>query len=175
MRTFIALKVPDEFRFELAGLARQLREKVKGRFVSPEQYHLTLAFLGDIDERGVQRAIDALEEACAGAGPITLTCDGLGTFGKSRDATLWLGLRPTDELVGLANAVRGGLEARDVTFDSKSFKPHITIARRAFLPAGALPSLAFPEPASCSEVVLFKSELSAEGPAYHALHTVFLG
>ena len=155
MRAFIALETPEDFRFEIAGLARQLREAVKGRFVSPELYHVTLAFLGDISEREVRLALEALEAACAHAGPLALTCDGLGKFGKARDATLWLGLRPTDELAGLAGAVRENMRERGVTFDSKPFKPHITIARRAFVPKGALPLLSFPEPCTARAVTLF--------------------
>ena len=175
MRTFIALELPDSFRFEVEGLARQLSGIVRGRFAKPEAYHVTLAFLGDASRRDVQLAEDALEAACAHATPVPLGSDGLGAFGKARDATLWLGLRPADSLASLAEKVRAELAARQVAFDEKPFKPHITLARRASIPGGALPALVFPAPAEAVAVTLFKSELSPDGAVYTPLHTIALG
>ena len=170
MRAFVALEIPDQFRYEMAGLARQLRATVKGRFVDPDNYHVTLAFLGDIDERDVQAAMDAIDAVCEECASVPLAYDGLGKFGKSRDATLWLGLRPCDELMALAAKMREELVSQGIGFDSKSFKPHITIARRAVIPGGSLPALPFPESAIATDVVLFKSVLSSEGATYHPLH-----
>ena len=172
MRTFIALEVPDGFRFEVASLARQLAEHVDGRFTQPDNYHLTLAFLGDVGEREIASAIDALEAACAKRIAPSLAPDGLGKFGNANDATLWLGLAPTDALVGAAADVRNALEARGIPFDRKPFKPHITLARRAAIPKAALPPLPFPAPAHASAATLFKSELDSEGAIYTPLHTI---
>ncbi len=175
MRTFIALELPDLFEDEVASLARQLSNAVAGRFMRRETYHVTLAFLGDVDEMGARAAMAALDAACAGAAPVELAPEGLGTFGRPRDATLWLGLRPTPELTGLAEAVRTQLDARGCSYDRKAFRPHITLARRARLPEGALPGLAFPLPATARRVTLFKSTLTQEGARYKPLHTVELG
>ncbi|WP_297036967.1 RNA 2',3'-cyclic phosphodiesterase, partial [uncultured Enorma sp.] len=101
MRTFIALELPELFEDEVAALARQLRDVVGGRFMRRETYHVTLAFLGEVDEAGVRDAMAALDEACAGRAAVGLALDGLGTFGRPRDATLWLGLRPAPELLAL--------------------------------------------------------------------------
>ena len=130
---------------------------------------LTLAFLGDIDERGVQFAKAAIEAARTHAAPLELVPDGLGKFGKPRDATLWLGVRPHETLVQLAASLRDELSAREVPFDGKPFKPHVTLARRAAIPNAPLPALAFPEPASATAVTLFKSELGPEGARYFPL------
>lgn len=171
MRTFIALELPDQFRLEMTGLARQLRASVRGRFVDAMNYHVTLAFLGDTDERDVQIAMSVIDVVCARNAPIPLVADGLGKFGKARDATLWLGLQPCEELMSLVADMREELALRDIAFDVKAFKPHITLARRAAIPGGSLPALPFPEPATAANVTLFKSELSAEGATYHPLHT----
>ena len=172
MRAFIALELPDEFRFEVAGLARQLSARVKGRFTSPENYHVTLAFLGDISEHEVRLAMDAIEEARPQTNDVPVECNGLGKFGRPHDATLWLGLREDTGIAQLAADVREALVERDIPFDAKPFKAHVTLARRANIPKQSLPDLPFPEPTYAKAITLFKSELSSEGPTYTPLHSV---
>ena len=174
MRTFIALDIPDAFRFKIAALARCLEEFVGGRFLEPDNYHVTLAFLGDIAASDVQAAADVLETSCSSFAPVPLACDGLGKFGNANDATLWLGLSRSESLMGIASTVREGLAANGIAFDSKPFKPHITIARRASIPKAELPFLPFPELDYACSTTLFKSDLDAQGAIYTALHTVEL-
>ncbi|HIT50974.1 MAG TPA: RNA 2',3'-cyclic phosphodiesterase, partial [Candidatus Aveggerthella excrementigallinarum] len=59
MRVFIALELPDDFAADVAGLARQLSAEVDGRFLRRESYHLTLAFLGEVDEAELASAVAA--------------------------------------------------------------------------------------------------------------------
>lgn len=174
MRAFIALELPAEFADEVAAMARRLSATLEGRFLDRSTYHLTLAFLGDIDDAGTARAMDALDAACAGTAPVPLTPDGLGKFGRPTDATLWLGLAPDPVLASLVERVREQLAARDVSFDPKPFRPHITLGRRVRIPKKPLPPLAFPLPARASAVTLFKSTLSREGAEYKPLYTVEL-
>ena len=174
MRAFIALEISEQLRYEVAGLARRLGQSVSGRFVQPGNYHVTLAFLGDVDERAIAAACDALDVACEGAPSPQLACDGLGKFGKARDATLWLGIAQNDELARIATRVRDELASRDVAFDGKPFKPHITLARRAGIPKTAMPELPFPQPSHAPAVTLFKSQLDPEGAIYTPLHAVIL-
>ena len=175
MRTFVALEAPEGFVDDLAAMARQLEAVVDGRFMARSTYHLTLAFLGEVGEAQAADAIGALDRACEGAAPVMLTPVKLGHFGRARDATLWLGLEETSELMGLAEAVRTELSAAGLTFDAKAFRPHITLARRAVLPRDALPVLGFPAPAEAFRVTLFKSTLSQSGATYKPLYTVELG
>ena len=165
MRTFIALELPDAFADEVAELSRQL---------AAENHHLTLAFLGEVDEAGVRSAMDALETACAGMGPVELVAEGLGTFGRGRATTLWLGIRRSGELDLLARRVREELAARGLTYDEKDFLPHITLARRARVPRGELGDLAFPLPDEATCVTLYRSILEPDGARYKPLHTVEL-
>lgn len=174
MRAFIALELPTDFHDDVAALARQLSECVKGRFLRPETYHLTLAFLGDIDDAQRSLAMDAIDAATAGLPQIPLSSDGLGKFGRPTDATLWLGVRSCQELTTLAQRMREELTARSISFDQKPFRAHITLARRARLPKGQLPALAFPRDAQAFTITLFKSELSHEGATYKPLYTVEL-
>lgn len=174
MRAFIALELPEGFVEDVAAMARVLSAAVEGRFVPRQNYHVTLAFLGDVDEAQAREAMDAIDEACAEAAAVPMCPDGLGKFGRASDATLWMGLTPDAELTGLADRMREALGARGIGFDDKPFLPHITLARRAKLPKGALPELAFPLPCSAARVTLFKSTLSRDGAQYKPLYEIEL-
>lgn len=174
MRTFVALELPEAFADEVAALARRLAATCEGRFVPAGNHHLTLAFLGELDEASVRLAMAALDEACAGAGPIELGPTGLGTFGRGRATTLWLGVRRTDALELLAGRLRAGLAARGLAFDEKPLLPHVTLARHARLLRGTLGELAFPRPDEARRVTLFKSVLEPDGARYKPLYSVAL-
>lgn len=174
MRLFIALELPDSFVEEAAGVARTLSHHLNGRFMKRSTYHLTLAFIGELNPSDVSAAVSALDAACAGFGPIAFGSDGLGKFGRPHDATLWMGITAGPDLARLAARVREELASHGVPFDAKPFKPHLTLARRVRISKGALPALAFPGPATARRATLFKSTLTREGAVYKALHTVEL-
>ena len=98
MRTFIALELPQTYCAETEALANQLSTTVQGRFLKQDTYHLTLAFLGEIDEATAQKVIGILnatfDKFCANfpscQSGIALNAVGLGKFGKSNDSTLFL-------------------------------------------------------------------------------------
>lgn len=170
MRAFIALEPAEGFVEDVAAMARVLSAAVEGRFVPRQTYHVTLAFLGDIGEAQAREAMDAMDEACADAAEVPLRPEGLGKFGRASDATLWMGLAPAPELTSLADRLREALGSRGVPFDDKPLLPHITLARRARLPKGPLPELAFPLPSEAACITLFKSTLSRDGAQYKPLH-----
>ncbi len=174
MRTFIGLEPPPSFVEDVAAMVRVLSTEVEGRFVPRQNYHVTLAFLGDIDEAQVRDAMDAIDEACVGAAAVPMCPDGLGKFGRTSDATLWLRLASDPELTDLANCIREALKSRSIGFDDKPFLPHITLARRAKLPKTPLPELAFPLPCDATRITLFKSTLCRDGAQYKPLYTVEL-
>ena len=171
MRVFVALELPQAFASDIAALSRQLKYAVEGRFLAAETYHLTLAFLGEATEAGIASAIEA---ACTNAAAIPLRSDGLGKFGRASDATLWLGIAATPDLMRLAETVREELGARGGAYDGKPFKPHITLARRVRIPRTDLPPLAFPLNDEASAVTLFKSTLARDGATYKPLYTARL-
>ena len=175
MRTFVALELSEAFGDEVADLARQLSGMVSGRFMRRETYHLTLAFLGEIGEAESREVLSVLDEVADACRAVALRPTGLGTFGKPRDCTLWLGLDQTDELMVLAEEVRTRLDERGVAYDRKAFRPHITLARRTSLPKAPLEGLVFPATDTANRITFFKSILSQEGASYKPLYSVALG
>ena len=174
MRAFIALDVPDGFVGETAIAARQLSRAIEGRFMAADTYHITLAFLGEVDGAAISAVMDAMDDAIRGMGPLRLTCTGLGKFGRAENATLWLGVDGGDALTELANRVREGLDKTGVEYDRKPFKPHLTIARRARIPGGQLPPISFPAPSAADTVTLYESTLFHDGARYDDLYSARL-
>lgn len=174
MRIFIALEIPPLMQDELAGMVRPPRASMPGRFIPRENWHVTLAFLGDVPETLLPDVEDALDTAARGIGGITLAPDRLGKFERSADASFWLGLADDPRLTALATRLREELREREIDFDDKPFLPHITLARRACIPKGDLPPLPFPGPALATRVAVFKSTLSHEGASYEEIYGIDL-
>ncbi len=173
MRMFIAADLPESVCMALAETSAQLREAVSGRFVSPDSFHITLAFLGDVFAGDVSHAACALQRACASCEPFEVSLADFGTFGKRSKATLWQGFDRCDELCNLADQVRGCLRGNGISFDDKKFLPHVTLMRGADLSGGQLP---MPQRAqgAVTRVCLYRSDLSGPHPVYEAWETVEL-
>jgi 2'-5' RNA ligase len=157
----------------LAETSALLRGSVKGRYVAPDSFHVTLAFLGDTPVDRVDAAAEAIEAGCREFSRFGVTLGSLGSFGKRSAATLWQGFDDAGDLPELAAAVRDELRASGFSFDAKSFRAHVTLMRKADLTRGTLPMPA-QAAGDVRSVVLFKSDLSGARPVYEPLHVVDL-
>lgn len=126
MRLFIAILLPDEVRTILLSAASQLREQSEhAQCTAPENFHLTLAFLGETDY--VAKAKTALQfTAHRQHGPFSLTLDGFGRFGE----TVWAGIADAPPLFMLAHNLKEALQQQGFSLEERPFRPHITLARR---------------------------------------------
>lgn len=131
-RTFIAVELPDAARAALqAHIARLSRALPRVRFQPPDSLHLTLAFLGELDDERLDAATQAAIAAASTAPPFTLMVAGLGIFGPpSAPRVLWCGVGgdvPT--LLRLQAALADRLEAAGFPRERRPFAPHLTLAR----------------------------------------------
>lgn len=173
MRLFIAAELPEGVLEALAETSASLRGCVRGRYVSPDSFHITLAFLGDVEGSRVDVVVDALEKGCSGFDSFDIALGDLGSFGKRSKATLWQGLKDAGSLPALAQSVRASLSAADIAFDGKAFRAHITLMRAADLTHGSLPAPAIVQDA-IEHVTLFRSDLSGSRPVYDPLYSIRL-
>lgn len=169
MRLFIAIELPDAVKRALAGL----RLDIPGaRWVPAEQVHLTLAFLGEVEEAVLGRLAGELVR-------IQVTEFQLGFSGSScfpdrrRPRVLWVGLEPEPHLTHLAAGVRAAVLACGISQEERPFSPHITLARLRLPPPRGCDAfldqhqkLILP-PVPVEEFTLFQSRLTPQG----ALHT----
>lgn len=125
-RLFIAIDLPEAVRRRLAGLVADAPRGV--RPVRPEQIHLTLHFLGDIDDEGLATVTTALGGLRHRAFAIDLT--GAGVFPpQGRPTVLWAGVAATDDLLGLHRDVTAILASSGMQPDPRPWAPHVTLAR----------------------------------------------
>lgn len=129
MRLFVALDVPTSTRRTLAEALAPLRARHHTlRWIPPETWHLTLAFLGPTPVARRLRAQIALQSVAWTSAPFELLLDGrLGRFG---DRVLWAGVASTGEgLTDLATSVRDALASAGVLTEDRPFRAHLTVAR----------------------------------------------
>ena len=133
-RLFIAVPIDESVKsnLERVGWAANVRGV---SWVAPENMHLTLAFLGEVEERRVAAAEDAIYAATEDMeGPLVLQAQGLGAFPDERNArVMWAGLDgDVPRLKGLQARLVEELRAAGFEVDAKRFRPHITLARFRF-------------------------------------------
>ncbi len=124
MRSFIAIPMPDEISKALAPVQDALPF---GRIVSPENLHLTLAFLGEVVEPMLEEVHFALQTLRHPDFEITLS--GLDTFGGDRPAVLNITARATAKLTELHRRIRSRLHGVGLQTARHRFVPHVTLAR----------------------------------------------
>lgn len=175
MRLFIGVPLEEHARRILAEKSRMIESRCPGRFSEPELYHITLAFLGETDERVAREALRLMRESVSGVGRFSLSLCRLGFFSSQRNALLWCGTKDSTRLEELALSIREGLDARGIWFDRKPFKAHITLGRMVDL--GPLPPDGFKmEPISfeAGSVVLYESRRINGKLSYVNLGEAFL-
>ena len=131
MRLFIAALIPDAVRDALHQAREQLQRAASDRalrWVAPENYHITLLFLGEQDEARLPAIMQAMEAARAGVPPFEIAIRGLGVFPNwNRPNVLWAGVSEGGQpLAQVATALERTLLPAP---SSKPFHPHITLAR----------------------------------------------
>ena len=173
MRLFIAADLPEEMLDALAETSAALRAAVRGRFVAPDSFHVTLAFIGEVPAARCGDVERALQAACAGRGPIAAELGELGSFGRAHKATLWQAVRSDDALDGLARVVRENLASEGLSFDEKGFRAHVTLMRAADLVNCVLPPACIAG-GTIETATLYRSDLSGPRPVYEPLATAFL-
>jgi 2'-5' RNA ligase len=170
IRVFYAIVPPPALAQVLADIARTVGERANGRVVPAENIHLTLAFVGAWPLSGMP-SLEAAADAVRGE-PFRLTLDRLGSF--RRAGTAWVGpSHPPPHLVTLATSLGAALQAHDVSYDARVFRPHVTLARR--LRAPGPDDTVEPLSWDVDAFSLMESRTGGQGVRYEALATWALG
>jgi len=183
VRLFVALPLP----LEIASAAAAVMPPDRAiRSVRPELLHVTLAFVGRVDDARLEDVVAATRDAARSQPPFAVTLDTAGTFPETgAPHVVWIGMSDgAVETSALATAVRRALGARGVPFDDKPFRPHVTLGRVrdetdrvvAREIAGRMKRVTFrPLRWTAREIIPFESVLSPKGPRYTPRATVPLG
>jgi RNA 2',3'-cyclic 3'-phosphodiesterase len=123
----------DDLAVRISGLhvGRAATDGINARLAARTLWHMTVAFVGEVDDKRRDAASAALDDAVGeGETAPLLRLAGGGTFGRGNFVTLWIGLAgDVVSLQSLAGTVRAKLRRAHVPFDRKPFQPHLTIAR----------------------------------------------
>ncbi|GAA3066247.1 RNA 2',3'-cyclic phosphodiesterase [Pseudonocardia yunnanensis] len=128
MRMFVALTPSADAVTELWTASEALRAEQPGlRWALPDQWHLTLAFLGEVGEVATTDLAERLGRVAARHPPLVLSLSGAGRFGNR---VLWIRVRgDTDRLRCLAASVRASARRARLSVEDRPYRPHLTLAR----------------------------------------------
>jgi 2'-5' RNA ligase len=180
-RIFVAFSIPDVQRTRLGRLQGLIAPEIpNARWVTPEMFHVTLAFLGDVPDIALNNVCRAVAEGCEGFQPLTVNLQSLGAFpDPARPRVAWVGLTGPD-IEGLGRLRQSIVEAvseAGYAPEDDRFTPHLTlgyIKSKKNEPLDITPLVTHYRTWSAgnftvNSVVTFASTVTPEGPAYMAL------
>ncbi|PLX00212.1 MAG: RNA 2',3'-cyclic phosphodiesterase [Marinilabiliales bacterium] len=184
MRLFIAIPLP---LFSLSSkLPLHFQQQLKKDHISwtkPENFHLTLLFLGETNEKLIPEIMERLEEITYNFDPFNLTIEKTGLFGSAYDPkVIWAGAEPSGMLQDLHFQIANTMEAVGYKADRQNFVPHLTIGRiKRLNDKKQLQNALDARKAGhffsqrVEEIALFESQLTNEGPKYNIKGVSTLG
>lgn len=177
-RLFIAIALPDNAKAALAAVRTDLAGTIPGaKWVGIEGAHLTLKFLGPVDDHAVNDISVIMTEVVHGRQAFVYSIKGLGAFPNTlRPRVIWAGINDQGQTAALSNGVERAMEWLGYPPEDRPFSPHITLARiknpsrlsRQGLIEERGRMLDLPNLEAVS-ITLFESRLSPRGASYTEL------
>jgi len=123
-RLFTGLELPES----VVGAVALARGGVPGaRWIEPDDYHITLRFMGEVDARAAHEIAATLNDVRRA--PIRVRFDGLGWFGGEKPRALVAHVKPDAELIELQAEQERRMRRIGLSPETRKFKPHVTLAR----------------------------------------------
>jgi len=182
MRCFIAIDIDEQIRKGLSDLQNELRRKADSRkgdvkWVNPDITHLTLKFLGEIEDKRVVDVCNITAEVAGKHGRLELDVGSVGHFGGRSARVLWVGAgEGCDNLLQLHDDIEERLERAGWPREARKFAAHLTLCRIKNSKAGIKLAQATRGYADfelgtllADSVIVYQSELTPQGPIYTAL------
>jgi len=181
IRSFLAFELPVDIKKIIMAVSEDVKQlPLDVRWVNVANIHLTIVFMGDVQEEEIKPIQEIVKGVCLGYGPFSIGIKGIGLFGNRRNPrVLWIGL---DGAIGRMGYFRDNLQKKLRPFgikeEKRRFKPHLTLGRfRKGAGAGThlndllskYHDLTSPE-GIIEELVLFKSDLRPGGAVYSRLN-----
>ena len=187
IRTFIAIALPGSIQQKLDQVAHSLKnEQTQAvRWVTGKNIHLTLKFLGEVEDTKIEAINQAIKWASQNVHPFELSAGGVGTFPNlRRPRVIWVGVQAPADLGELAAAIDKGTQPLGFPGEDRPFSPHLTLGRVS-QNASPLEVQAIAQVLSTArignlgtftvtQVTLFRSDLQLGGSVYTPLFTASL-
>ena len=132
MRLFLGIGFSDEIKFKINEIEEAVKTKIiSGSLVPVENHHITIQFLGSIEEDRVEKLKEILETTASKLNPFSLQFDQLGLFSKRKGNIIWLGIKHHEELQKCHAILKELLLANGFNAEMMPYTPHITLVRNA--------------------------------------------
>ncbi len=131
IRAFIALPLPENVKEALSSVSATLRKTMDARWVRPEAMHLTMKFLGDINEKNIEGIAGKLDELSKSCQPFAMSLGELGAFPSPKKArVIWAGIdADISGLRSLAASIDEMSAGYGIAKEGRPFTAHVTLAR----------------------------------------------
>jgi len=183
-RLFFAVNLPHAVTSRLDNLSATFGVPAGHvRWVRGENMHITLKFLGDVEDSAIPKLCDAARKAVDGFSPMRIAVEGMGVFpNHEKPKVVWFGVTgETEPMKKLESALSEELSKLGYPPDERSFTPHLTIGRvKNDIARGKLARLVrqyhkfYIGEAVVSEIALYESRLSPKGSIYSPVDTFHL-
>jgi 2'-5' RNA ligase len=184
IRTFIAFNLPKNIISSISEIQNRFKSYAfKARWVNPENMHLTLKFLGDINYTDIENVSKTIINAVNNHTPVTLAVKGSGVFpGIKRPRVIWVGLTgDIEKLTSIQNDIEENLEKLGFPREKRPFRGHLTLGRikgkinpKKLLDAMEKCEKFESELFIADKIFLFKSDLKSTGSVYTELKSISL-
>lgn len=177
-RIFIAVKVePGAELLRMISSVKALLGAENIKWVDPVNIHLTLAFLGDTEEKRIRVLSSMLKDKCSGFGEFDFNLTGTGVFKNFWDPrVIWVGIQSQEKLSSLYDRIANGLKETGFEIEERQFKPHLTLGRvKSVRDTETLRTVLEKykdvefQKVEVKEIILFESILLQTGPIYKSL------
>jgi len=178
IRTFICLEIPEAIRELIDERATKVLRKSGARcsFVRPENLHITLKFLGDVETSRIDNLSQEIVKAVGNTPSFSLSLEGVGSFGGKKPKVVWAAIGgETERLAELAVTIDKTMAGKGFSRERRRFKPHLTIARVRQSEGfdrliSAIESCDLPrEEFTANTVIFMKSTLTPAGSIYEPI------
>jgi RNA 2',3'-cyclic 3'-phosphodiesterase len=188
VRTFIAVDFPPNMLKKIAEIIsffKTLTPEKDLKWVETDNLHLTIKFLGEIEENKTAQVKHTLSQALKDQNCFDIEINGLGMYpNKNKPRVIWLGITGANPLSEIYNVLNQELTSLGFTPERRAFSPHLTIARirrntdhKQAQGIGEILSKYKVETLGATtieQVHLYQSVLTPSGPIYTLMHSVDL-
>lgn len=186
IRTFIAIEISEEIKEKISQIQERIKQadSLKGKWVSKNNIHLTLKFLGDTRLSDIEKIKDKIRDCLLDEKSIDCILTNIGVFPNERfTRVIWAGIKKGDiQIISLAKKLEKSLLKLGFKKEKRDFKAHLTICRpKQILNHGQFKSVldeinqSFqPQDFIINKITLFESKLTSQGPIYTALFSALL-
>ncbi|MEO0076828.1 MAG: RNA 2',3'-cyclic phosphodiesterase [candidate division WOR-3 bacterium] len=175
IRAFIAVEIPQKVRTEICQLIDRFAQTGQSvKWVKPENLHITLLFLGDIDQNFLQQSIEQLTGIAKSEKGFKMSLKNFGAFPSQRmPRVVWIGVdQGAQALIDLQAKIEAAFTTIGYKPEERKFHPHLTIGRvreRMSNAEQVFNTRYQSEVFTINSLVLFKSTLTPQGPIYEKI------